>query len=190
MSVRTTYFAALSHGHVDPASDAHVFGVVRKSTDWIDEIVDRNVPAVAPPEELLKSFKKVERAAEENDERHPQRVAWESVGFAERYESHLDTPGVSQVFSALRETTQENTLWLVCFERDERWCHRRLLAERLRLDYGIPQRSHLDDACEPDEHDLVSPTNRPARVYCRCGLSAQTLDTYLRHLGGDLNVGR
>ena len=188
MSVRTTYFAALSHGHVDPASDASVFGVVRKSTDWIDEIVDRNVPAVAPPEELLDAYKKVERAAEENDERQPQRVAWESVNFAERYRSHLDTNGVSQVLSALRDRADESTLWLVCFEKDDRWCHRRLLAERLRPDLGIPQRPHLDDACAPDEHDLVRPSGVPTRVCRRCGLGSHTLDTYLGHLGGSRGV--
>lgn len=184
MSVRTTYFSALSHDIVTPDANAEVFSVVRKPAEWTEQLVDRNVPAVAPPEHLLNAYKRVETAAEEDGESEPSRVAWESVNFSERYHKHLDSASLRSVLASLRATAQRTTLWLVCYEKDEQWCHRRLLAERLRPDLGIPQRPHLDDACPRGEHDLVTPQSRPVRVCCRCGLSSQTLDTHLGHLGG------
>jgi uncharacterized protein YeaO (DUF488 family) len=184
MTVRTTYFSALSHGLVEPDTDAKVFAVVREPAAWTEQLVDRNVPAVAPPEELLDAFKRVEEAAAENGEDDPSRVAWESVQFAERYREHLDSHALRPVLASLRATAQRATLWLVCYEKDERWCHRRLLADRLRPDLGIPQRPRLDDACSPDEHDLVRPPGIPTRVCQHCGLGSTTLDTHLGHLGG------
>jgi uncharacterized protein YeaO (DUF488 family) len=186
MTVRTTYFAALSNGDVEPRHGSKVFGVVRKPAEWTEQLVDRNLVAVAPPKRLLEAYKSVERAAEENGEENPQRIAWNSVEFEQQYRDYLEKPELQKVLAKLRATGQRTDLWLVCYERDEQYCHRRLLREELTPDWGIPQRPHLKDACQPDEHDLVSPPGIPTRVCQKCGLGSTTLDTHLGHLGGDL----
>ncbi|MFD1641451.1 DUF488 family protein [Halohasta litorea] len=134
MTVRTTYFWALSNQEAEPAADDVVYSVVRYTQDWIDDLVERNIDALAPPSDLLDAYKQVEDAAEEDGYSNPSQVAWESVNFAERYQQHLTT--VDQVVDVVAEQAAETTVWLVCWEKDDRYCHRRLLADAIldRLD--------------------------------------------------------
>ena len=137
MTVRTTYFSALSNQQVEPAADDLVYAVVRYTQDWIDELVDRNIDALAPPSDLLDAYKTVEEAAEEDGHSNPSRIAWESVSFEERYRQYL-TNNAGQVAEVVAEEAAETTVWLVCWEKDDRYCHRRLLADEIldRLDDG------------------------------------------------------
>jgi len=134
MTVRTTYFSALSTQQVDPAEDDLVYAVVRYAQDWIHELVDRNVDSLAPPSELLDAYKQVENAAEEDGHSKPSQIAWESVNFEERYRNHLAT--VDGVVDVVAKEASETTIWLVCWEKDDQYCHRRLLADEIldRLD--------------------------------------------------------
>lgn len=166
--VRTTYFSALSHGKVNPDPDADVFGVVREPFDWIDDVVDRNIPALAPPADLLGAYKKVEAAAEDREDGNPREIAWNSVDFEDRYLTYLERPDVEQPLSSVRERAEDHPLWLVCYEADERWCHRRLLAERLLSDLSAP--------CHPNDHRIVSvPEAKHGRTCARCGFATQSL---------------
>lgn len=179
MTVRTTYFSALSHGKVTPDADADVFGVVRNPFDWVDDVVDRNVPAVAPPDDLLDAFKKVEAAVRDAEDGNPREVAWRSVSFEQQYLEHLEQPGQQQVLQQLRERAETRPLWLVCYEADERWCHRRLLAERLL--------AALTEPCHPEDHILRPVTGaKHARECVRCGFASQSLTDHFGHdLGAD-----
>lgn len=129
MTVHTTYFGRLP-GH-EPFGEAAVFGVVRYPKDFVERITDRNIPAVGPPEELLDAYKTVEEAAEGNGEPNPSAIAWESVDFERRYREYLERPGPQAVLEELVERARERDVWLVCWEKDARWCHRRLLANEI-----------------------------------------------------------
>ena len=129
MTIHTTYFGGLaSH---EPFGEAAVLGVVRYPQDFVERITDRNIPAVAPPEELLDAYKTVESAAEENGEPNPPAIAWESVAFERRYREYLERPGPQTLLEELVERARERDVWLVCWEKDARWCHRRLLAKEI-----------------------------------------------------------
>lgn len=135
MTLRTTYFSALSNEQVKPASDARVFAVVRYPQDWFDDLVDRNIRSLAPPKELLDAYKTVEEAADEDGEPNPSEVAWHSVNFAEQYREYVTT-NASQVLDRVAEVAEETTVWLVCWEADDECCHRRLLADEIEQRTG------------------------------------------------------
>ncbi|ELY63948.1 DUF488 family protein, N3 subclade [Natrinema versiforme] len=130
MTVRTTYFGGLNSSF-EPADGDAIFGVVRYPQDFVERITDRNILAVAPPEELLNAYKAVEEAADENGEANPAAIAWNSVDFERRYREYLEQPGPQTVISELADRARERDIWLVCWEKDARWCHRRLLANEV-----------------------------------------------------------
>jgi len=182
MSVETTYFSALSHEQVTVSNDARVFGIVRRPADWITDVVDRNIPALAPPDELLEAYKSVEAAARDAEEANPQEIAWRSVRFEARFDSYLSKPGPRRILRQLVDDARERPIWLVCFEANEAYCHRRLVAARIRelARSEIPERPHLDDACPDGEHELVFDGRAPHTRSCLwCGLSAQTITDWL-----------
>ncbi|AXR78480.1 DUF488 family protein, N3 subclade [Natrarchaeobaculum sulfurireducens] len=126
MTVHTTYFGGVSQ--YEPSESADVFGVVRYPKEFVERVTDRNIPAVAPPEDLLTAYKTVEEAAEDNGEPNPAAIAWNSVSYERRYLDYLEGRGQQAVLAELVERASEHDVWLVCWEKDARWCHRRLLA--------------------------------------------------------------
>lgn len=155
MTVRTTYFGGI--GQFDPDESAAVFGVVRYPKDFVERVTDRNIPAIAPPKNLLNAFKSVESAAKADDADYPSAVAWRSVDFERRYRNYLRTfPGPQHVLDELRDRATERDVWLVCWEKDCRWCHRRLLASEVVADLGVdvvhhPDPSTLDEPADPSD---------------------------------------
>ena len=132
MTVHTTYFAALDYDKVDPDEDDAIVSVVRWPAEWTEDLVERNLEALAPPEHLLDAYKRVEEAAEADDDiEDAKQTAWESVNFAERYRQHLISANLSSVLGTLREREHAGDIWLVCYEKDPEFCHRRLLADEL-----------------------------------------------------------
>ncbi len=193
--VRTTYFSALANGMVTPDPDDRVFGVVRHLQDWIadESIIDRNIEAVAPPEDLLDAYKTVSEAASKDDTvDNSRRLAWEQVKFENRYRSHLERNCIQQVLDTLRRRCEDSTVWLVCYEKSDQYCHRRLLADELRSEDDVDYErlgfgGSIKDACEPGQHDLIDNPNAVGRVCRRCNICGQTLDTYLGHsIGSEL----
>ncbi|UPV75875.1 DUF488 domain-containing protein [Halorussus limi] len=130
MTVHTTYFGGLN-ATVSPADDALVLGVVRYPKEFVHRVTDRNVPAVAPPDDLLDAFKTVKEAADRDGVTNPSGAAWRTVDFEDRYRSHLDGSGPRQVLTELRDRVAHRDVWFVCWEKDPRYCHRRVLAEVL-----------------------------------------------------------
>lgn len=125
--VVTAYFSGVQAAA--PAESALLLGVVRRPQDFIAEVVDRNAPVLGPPEGLLDAYKNVEQAAEADGAADPERVAWTSVNFRERYLDHLDRSGPRTVLADLREVLADGRdVWLVCWEKRATFCHRRLLA--------------------------------------------------------------
>ncbi|UVE51441.1 DUF488 domain-containing protein [Haloferax larsenii] len=188
MSIQTTYFSALTHEKVKVTGDARLFSLVRQPADWITDVVDRNISALAPPDELLEAYKKVENAARDAGEDEPQAVAWRSVQFEERFREQLSKPGPRQVLKTLVEDARAAPVWLVCYEADDSYCHRRLVAEEARYlaREELPTRPHLNDACSTGYHTLIADgKGRHTKSCLWCGLSAQTIYDYLGHHGGE-----
>lgn len=150
MTVHTTYFGGLN-SLVHPTDDALVLGVVRHPKDFVLRVTDRNVPAVAPPDDLLNATKTVEKAADRDGVANPSAAAWRTVGFEERYRDHLAGVGQQQVLKELRERAEHGDLWLVCWEKNPRYCHRRVLAEVLLEDLDDEVAHHPD----PSEFEEV-----------------------------------
>lgn len=130
MTVHTTYFGGLN-ATVTPPDSALVLGVVRYPKDFVQRVTDRNVPAVAPPDNLLNAYKTVEEAADRDGVANPSAAAWETVDFEDRYRDYLDSAGTRQVLDELRDRVAHRDIWLVCWEKDPRYCHRSVLAEVL-----------------------------------------------------------
>ncbi|MFB6270980.1 MAG: DUF488 family protein, partial [Halobacterium sp.] len=126
-----TYVAALQHDTAEIPADATLVGVVRRPTGWFSGAVDENVPAVAPPEDVLDDAKARESELAERGvgDAEANRRAWDDVDFAARYRDHLATDAARAAVDDLAARLRSGeSLALVCFENtDEKRCHRTIL---------------------------------------------------------------
>ncbi len=134
-TVRDTYVAALQNDLVELAGDEHLAGVVRRPTPWFYAEIDYNYRALGPPESLLEECKRVEANFEDRGyaETAALNAAWEEVDFARRYRDYLDSdeapnPALNDLSNRLGDG---ETVVLVCYEGDDKRCHRRILREQL-----------------------------------------------------------
>jgi uncharacterized protein YeaO (DUF488 family) len=134
-----TYVAALQHDQADVPERATLVGVVRRPTGWFSATVDENVPAVAPPEDLLEEAKARESELESQGVggADANRRAWADVDFAARYREHLESDAEARaaVDALAARLADGESLALVCFENtDEKRCHRTILRDRLEAE--------------------------------------------------------
>jgi len=133
--IRETYHAALSHDLVDVPEDAHLVGVVRRPMGWFGAEIDENRPDLGPPEDLLEETKAAaERMETEGfDETPAHNLSWEETDFEARYREYLESSPAAQAelddLAAMVEAGE--TVVLVCYEGDDKRCHRRILQEVL-----------------------------------------------------------
>ena len=173
MTIHTTYFGGLSQ--YGPAAEADVFGVVRYPKDFVERVTDRNISAVAPPDDLLNAYKTVEEAAEEIGEPNPPAIAWNSVDYERRYLEYLERDGPQVAIDELADRARERDIWLVCWEKDARWCHRRLLANVVveRLEEGDvvhhPDPSTIPVDTGDDEPDDSTDETATLREFAEAG---------------------
>lgn len=130
-----TYVAALQHDLVDLPESVTRVGVVRRPTRWLNAQVDENVPALAPPDELLEDLH-VEHSRLESeglDEATAHNRAMEVVDYDERYRAHLATEEARDAMAALQARLEAGEdIALVCFENTEvKRCHRTMLRAEL-----------------------------------------------------------
>ena len=134
MSVSETYVAALQHDLAD-VGDATLVGVVRRPTGWFRAAVDENHPALGPPEDLLDRFKervdglKLDGMCDEG----AHNAAWEDLEVAARYRDHLaEDDDARAALDALVDRVRDGEdVALVCFEGENKACHRRVLVEEV-----------------------------------------------------------
>lgn len=163
-TLRTTYFGGIG-SVVEPDEDAEVLAVVRYPQDFVERVTDRNVPALAPPEELLDAYKTVEAAAERDDYPNPRGVAWESVDFERRYRDNLDAAGPREVLANVRERLHDHVdVWLVCWEKNPRYCHRRVLADVLVDEVDGVDVEHYPAPEEPERDEDTDDGPRPVSL--------------------------
>ena len=134
MSVSETYVAALQHDLAD-VGDATLVGVVRRPTGWFRAAVDENHPALGPPEDLLDRFQEhvEERKLDGMCDEGAHNAAWEDLDVAERYREHLaEDDAAREALDALVARVRDGeALALVCFEGENKACHRRVLLDVL-----------------------------------------------------------
>lgn len=132
--VEETYVAALQHDLV-AFDDARLVGVVRRPTGWFEAAVDENRPELAPPADLLDAVKqrhedlKMQGMCDEG----AHNAAWEDTDFEATYRDHVRESDAAQAeLDDLAETVRDGeTVALVCFEGDDKRCHRHALVELL-----------------------------------------------------------
>jgi hypothetical protein len=132
--VAETYVAALQHDLV-AFDDAALVGVVRQPTGWFHGAVDENRPALGPPTDLLTETKQRHEDLQMQGlcDEGAHNAAWDEVGFEERYREYVRESDAAQ--SALDELANRvregETVVLVCFEAEDKRCHRQLLVDLL-----------------------------------------------------------
>jgi len=134
--VLETYAAALQHDIAALPEETTPVGVVRRPTGWFRALVAENRQALGPPESLLSETKdrqetlKMEGFCDE--EAH--NAAWDETNFAARYREYLSSEEEArEAVDALAERVAAGeTIALVCFEGDDKRCHRRLLEDVIR----------------------------------------------------------
>ena len=136
-TVEETYVAAIQHDLVDLAGATPV-GVVRRPTGWFYGAVDENVPDLGPPVDLLDEVKErqedLKMAGMCDEGAH--NAAFKETDFEARYLEHLQSdPDARAALEALRERVRDGEdVALVCYEGDDKRCHRHALRERLLAD--------------------------------------------------------
>lgn len=134
-ALRETYVAAIRHDLGDLTGEEHLAGVVRRPTPWCYAAIDENYPALGPPEDLLAETKAAEERFSEagHDDAAAVEAAWDAVDFAERYRRYASsTEAVDSAIRSLRERLETGRdVVLVCYEADDKPCHRHLLLELL-----------------------------------------------------------
>jgi uncharacterized protein YeaO (DUF488 family) len=132
--VTETYVAALQHDLV-AFDDAALVGVVRQPTGWFHGTVDENRPALGPPTDLLEATKQRQEDLKTQGlcDEGAHNAAWDEVGFEERYREHVrESPDAQAALADLAERVRDGeTVVLVCFEAEDKRCHRHVLVELL-----------------------------------------------------------
>ncbi len=134
-AVRETYHAAIQHDLVALTGEEHLAGVVRRPTGWFRSSIDANYPDLGPPEPLLEATKarQDELAVAGLCDEEAHNAAWAETDFEARYRTHLDESGAAaDAMEALAERVRGGqSVVLVCFEGDDKRCHRHILVEEL-----------------------------------------------------------
>jgi hypothetical protein len=138
-TVGETYAAALQHDLAD-VGDATLVGVVRRPTGWFRSLVAENQPELGPPEALLSEVNERHEALAARGlcDEGAHNAAWEETRFDARYREHLSNSEAAErsVLDLARRVDDGEDVVLVCFEGENKRCHRHLLRDHLleRLD--------------------------------------------------------
>ncbi len=132
--VSETYLAALQHDLVD-LDGATPVGVVRQPTRWFHGVIEENYRDLGPPDPLLTAIDDTrdELAIAGLCDEEAHNAAWQETDFEERYRSHLnESEAADDALTELRERVRDGEdIALVCFEADDKRCHRHTLREIL-----------------------------------------------------------
>jgi uncharacterized protein YeaO (DUF488 family) len=134
-TVSETYAAALQHDLAD-VGDATLVGVVRRPTGWFRALVGENHPELGPPEALLSEVKERHEALAARGlcDEGAHNAAWEEARFTARYREYLSNSAEAErvVADLVERVAAGEDIALVCFEGENKRCHRHLLREHLR----------------------------------------------------------
>lgn len=109
--------------------------VVTEPTGGITDVTDEFIPVLGMPEEELNVFRqrrsKLEEEITDDVKRHNQ--AANEVNLEQRYRSHItsDTDAKREIDQLIERVRDGETITLVCFEKQPKWCHRHVLKEHI-----------------------------------------------------------
>lgn len=133
--VTETYAAALQHDLVDLAGATPV-GVVRRPPGWFHAQVEENHRELGPPDVLLDEAKDRQEELQMAGmcETGAHNAAFEETDFETRYREYLEREDDAQAaLETLRGRVRDGEdIALVCFEGEDKACHRHTLLEELR----------------------------------------------------------
>lgn len=139
-TVSETYHAALAHDLVTLPDDATRVGVVRRPTRWFLGAVDENHAELGPPETLLDEFQHRREDFEMRGmcSEGAHNAAWEECDFGARYREYLDgsTDAAARLSTLVERIEAGERVVLVCFEGDDKRCHRHALVDEMRNRIG------------------------------------------------------
>lgn len=117
-----SYHAALQNDIDTPGDSDRVLGVVNEQMYGIQNHIDENWPALAPPDPLFNQFKQTADEMGHN-------AAVSEVDFRARYRDHLQGETPQARIAEIRTMLAEGTdVWIVCYENtDDKFCHRDIL---------------------------------------------------------------
>ncbi|MFQ3320445.1 MAG: hypothetical protein ACI8UR_000089 [Natronomonas sp.] len=134
-TVSETYVAAIQHDLVK-LDGATPVGVVRKPTGWFHGVIAENVQELGPPELLLEEVetRRDDLAMAGMCDTGAHNAAWEETDFEGRYREYLDSDDTARAaLNDLRERVRDGEdIALVCFEGDDKRCHRHIIEETIR----------------------------------------------------------
>jgi hypothetical protein len=134
-AVTETYAAAIQHDMVD-LDGATPVGVVRRPPGWFHALVAENHRELGPPDPLLDEAKEKQDALQIAGmcDTGAHNAAFEETDFAVRYRRYLeDESDARAAIASLGARVRDGEdVSLVCFEADDKACHRHTLLEVLR----------------------------------------------------------
>jgi len=134
-SLTETYAAAIQHDTVD-LEGATPVGVVRRPPGWFHAQVEENHRELGPPGDLLDETKERQADLQQagRGETAAHNAAFEETDLESRYRAYLgEDPDAESAISSLEYRVREGEdVALVCFEADDKACHRHTLLEILR----------------------------------------------------------
>lgn len=129
--IKTTYFGALASGRVEPDANDAVYSVVNYIPEELLELVDVNMAHLSPPQSIFGPYKEMEDEMGKEE-------AWEKSKFEIIYKDYLHTnPEAQRQLRQVAAKAKVRDVWLVCYEKDDTYCHRRLLKEFLENEVDI-----------------------------------------------------
>lgn len=131
-----TYYAALQHDLVNLPSNTRLIGVVNHQMHGFSTAVDDNYPSLGPPEALFNDFRTVSERHDNLTDVEAHNRAWVDVDYADRYRRYLTTgweleTATRDACETILSELENRPVALVCYESDEKHCHRRLLRDFL-----------------------------------------------------------
>lgn len=121
--VHTTSFADLTMESAGVGQNDKVYACTNTIDYDLRQLVDANLYALAPPIGLFNNFKDLEMRLGES-------VAWEESHFEERYLDYIrGNDEATTVARRVKARAQVRDVWLVCYEPEDTYCHRRLLRD-------------------------------------------------------------
>lgn len=107
--------------------NSYVVLVTRYYPFWVKglkDLIDEYIPCLGPSPDLLKEFRT------ELGRLHNLQKAWNITHYENRYRRQIthDSKALGKV-RELKEKAKDQDVYLLCYCKDERFCHRRILKE-------------------------------------------------------------
>lgn len=107
--------------------------VITEPTGGITEAADEFIPELGMPEEELNLFRSTRSELDLDDGVEKHNRAAEEVNLEQRYGDYIEKDSIAQekIAELVERVAGGETITLVCFEKEPKWCHRHVLKEHI-----------------------------------------------------------